>query len=197
VGLSAIRAAAAGHALVEDDLAIKVVFGLDNAAKEHPAVHAGTGAQALKPAELRLYSLVVILGWVRIVRYSHGVNLPVRLAGSRGVASPAGPFPFQQPHGNTSTTVIQWFYSVFSKVFQQQSRGKEVTMVTRIMEIDGAKLRRLRTRRLWLIGDLAEKSGVHRNLISDYELGKSGAHPDTIRKLADALDVEPVELLKD
>ncbi len=70
-------------------------------------------------------------------------------------------------------------------------------MVTRIMEIDGAKLRRLRTRRLWLIGDLGEKSGVHRNLISDYELGKSGAHPDTIRKLADALGVEPVELLKD
>ena len=70
-------------------------------------------------------------------------------------------------------------------------------MVTRLMEIDGAKLRRIRTRRLWLIGDLAEKSGVHRNLISDYELGESGAHPDTIRKLADDLGVEPVELLKD
>jgi ribosome-binding protein aMBF1 (putative translation factor) len=127
------------------------------------------------------------------------VNLLVRLAGLREILGglSAEPFPFQQPHSNTSTTVIQWFYSVFSKVFQQQSRGKEVTMVTRIMEIDGAKLRRLRTRRLWLIGDLAEKSGVHRNLISDYELGKSGAHPDTIRKLADALDVEPVELLKD
>jgi hypothetical protein len=40
-GLSAIRAAAARHALVVDDLAIKVVLGLDNAAKEHPAVHAG------------------------------------------------------------------------------------------------------------------------------------------------------------
>ena len=70
-------------------------------------------------------------------------------------------------------------------------------MSTRIMEIDGAKLRRLRTRRLWLIGDLAEHSGVHRNLISDYELGKSGAHPDTIRKLAAALDIDPVKLLKD
>jgi ribosome-binding protein aMBF1 (putative translation factor) len=93
--------------------------------------------------------------------------------------------------------VIQWFYSVFSEVFQQQSKGKEVTMVTRIMEIDGAKLRRLRTRRLWLISDLAEKSGVHRNLISDYELGKSGAHPDTIRKLAAALEVDPRELLAD
>jgi transcriptional regulator with XRE-family HTH domain len=65
------------------------------------------------------------------------------------------------------------------------------------MRIDGEKLRRLRERRLWLIGDLAEKSGVHRNLISAYELGKSGAHPDTIRKLANALDVDPTELLGD
>jgi hypothetical protein len=90
---SFFRAAAARHALVLDDLAIKVVLRLDNAAKEHPAVHAGTGAQALKAAELRLYSVVVILGWVRVVRYSHGVNLLSRLAGLRGVRPPAGPFP--------------------------------------------------------------------------------------------------------
>jgi hypothetical protein len=44
VGLSANCAAAARHALVLDDLAIKVVLGLDNAAKEHPAVQAGVGA---------------------------------------------------------------------------------------------------------------------------------------------------------
>ena len=64
-----------------------------------------------------------------------------------------------------------------------------------LVRIDGEKLRRLRERRLWLIGDLAEKSGVHRNLISTYEHGKSGAHPDTIRKLAKALGVDPTELL--
>jgi transcriptional regulator with XRE-family HTH domain len=64
------------------------------------------------------------------------------------------------------------------------------------VRIDGEKLRRLRERRLWLIGDLAEKSGVHRNLISTYENGKSGAHPDTIRKLARALEVEPQELVQ-
>jgi transcriptional regulator with XRE-family HTH domain len=65
------------------------------------------------------------------------------------------------------------------------------------MQIDGEKLRRLRLRRLWLIGDLADASGVHRNQISTYELGKAGAHPDTIRKLAKALDVDPRELLPD
>ena len=64
-----------------------------------------------------------------------------------------------------------------------------------LMRIDGEKLRKLRESRLWLIGDLAEKSGVHRNLISTYENGKSGAHPDTIRKLAKALGVEPTELI--
>jgi hypothetical protein len=53
VGLSAIRAAAARHALVLDDLAIKVVLGLNNAAKEHPAVYAGVG-------EIMIFS-----GWVR------------------------------------------------------------------------------------------------------------------------------------
>jgi transcriptional regulator with XRE-family HTH domain len=65
------------------------------------------------------------------------------------------------------------------------------------MQIDGEKLRRLRLRRLWLVGDLADASGVHRNQISTYELGKAGAHPDTIRKLAEALDVDPRELLPD
>jgi transcriptional regulator with XRE-family HTH domain len=64
-----------------------------------------------------------------------------------------------------------------------------------LMRIDGEKLRRLRERRLWLIGDLAGKSGVHRNLISTYEHGKSGAHPDTIRKIANALGVDPSELI--
>jgi hypothetical protein len=42
--LASLRAAAAGHALVLDDLAIKVVLGLDNAAKEHTAVQAGAHA---------------------------------------------------------------------------------------------------------------------------------------------------------
>jgi transcriptional regulator with XRE-family HTH domain len=70
-------------------------------------------------------------------------------------------------------------------------------MLVQMMKVDGEKLRRLRTRKLWMIADLAETSGVHRNRISDYENGKSGAHPDTIRKLAKALDVDPVELLAD
>lgn len=64
------------------------------------------------------------------------------------------------------------------------------------VEVDGEKLKRLRSRRLWLIGDLAEESGVHRNVISKLENGRGGAYPETIRKLAKALGVEPEELVK-
>lgn len=70
-------------------------------------------------------------------------------------------------------------------------------MVLRTMRVDGEKIRRLRERRLWLIGDLADASGVHRTQVSNYEHERSGAHPDTIRKLAEALGVEPTELLKE
>jgi transcriptional regulator with XRE-family HTH domain len=46
-------------------------------------------------------------------------------------------------------------------------------------------------------GGLADRSGVHRNQISEYERGVSGAHPETIRKIARALGVDPSELLPD
>src|SRR5215203_6589143 len=86
LGLSAIRAAAARHALVLDDLAIKVVLGLDNAAKEHPAVHAGVGA--LEAGVVHLYGVVVILGgWVR--------GWCARLCGVHW-----GPFPLGQVPGS-------------------------------------------------------------------------------------------------
>ncbi len=63
-----------------------------------------------------------------------------------------------------------------------------------LMEVDGQKLRKLRTQRVWLIGDLARESGVHRNVVSKLENGRGGAYPETIRKLARALDIDPSEL---
>ena len=66
-----------------------------------------------------------------------------------------------------------------------------------LVKVDGQKIQRLRSRRLWLIGDLADKSGVHRNTISKLENDRGGAYPETIRKLAEALNVEPTELLED
>jgi transcriptional regulator with XRE-family HTH domain len=66
-----------------------------------------------------------------------------------------------------------------------------------LVEVDGQKLQKIRRRRLWLIGDLADKSGVHRNTISKLENGKGGAYPETIRRLADALGVDPTELIRE
>jgi len=75
--------------------------------------------------------------------------------------------------------------------------ARERTMSTQtLMEVDGQKLRKLRTQRVWLIGDLARESGVHRNVVSKLENGKGGAYPETIRKLARALDVDPSELIR-
>jgi transcriptional regulator with XRE-family HTH domain len=74
---------------------------------------------------------------------------------------------------------------------------KERAMSTQVLvEVDGQKIRRLRKQRVWLIGDLAKESGVHRNIISKLENDNGGAYPETIRKLAEALGVEPRELVK-
>jgi transcriptional regulator with XRE-family HTH domain len=64
------------------------------------------------------------------------------------------------------------------------------------MEVDMAKLRELRRRRVLTLEELAQKAGVGRNTIWRLEHGVMGAQPRTIRKLAKALDVEPEELVK-
>ena len=63
------------------------------------------------------------------------------------------------------------------------------------MEVDVARLRELRRRRVLTLEELAEKAGVGRNTIWRLEHGVMGAQPRTIRKLAKALDVEPEELV--
>jgi transcriptional regulator with XRE-family HTH domain len=64
------------------------------------------------------------------------------------------------------------------------------------MEVDVAKLRELRRRRVLTLEELAQKAGVGRNTIWRLEHGVMGAQPRTIRKLAKALDVEPEELVR-
>jgi transcriptional regulator with XRE-family HTH domain len=64
------------------------------------------------------------------------------------------------------------------------------------MEVDMARLRELRRRRVLTLEELAEKAGVGRNTVWRLEHGVMGAQPRTIRKLAKALDVEPEELVK-
>ena len=64
------------------------------------------------------------------------------------------------------------------------------------MEVDVARLRELRRRRVLTLEELAERAGVGRNTIWRLEHGVMGAQPRTIRKLAKALNIEPEELVK-
>ena len=63
-------------------------------------------------------------------------------------------------------------------------------------EVDGQRLRELRVQRALSLRALGEKSGVSFATINNLENGNRPARLVTIRKLAEALDVEPKELMK-
>ncbi len=69
-------------------------------------------------------------------------------------------------------------------------------MDNRFIEIDGAKLRRLRRQKALSQQDVERMTGVAQATLSDLEGGKRGARASTLRKLAEALGVEPKELMK-
>jgi transcriptional regulator with XRE-family HTH domain len=69
-------------------------------------------------------------------------------------------------------------------------------MNDRFTEVDGARLRRIRRERALSQRDLTRMTGIAFDTISRLETGKQRAQPRTIRKLADALGVEPKELMK-
>jgi transcriptional regulator with XRE-family HTH domain len=58
-------------------------------------------------------------------------------------------------------------------------------------------LKDLRRRRGWSQKDLAEESGVGQDTISGIESGRHEPRPSTLRKLADALGVEVVDLFRE
>ena len=57
------------------------------------------------------------------------------------------------------------------------------------------RLRELRERAALSQEDLAKKAGVARATIADLEANKRPARPSTRRKLAEALGVDPAELM--
>ena len=59
------------------------------------------------------------------------------------------------------------------------------------------RLKELRRERVLSLRELEQRSGVSYNTIWRLEDGRQGAHPRTVRKLADALGVQPSELLKE
>jgi transcriptional regulator with XRE-family HTH domain len=65
------------------------------------------------------------------------------------------------------------------------------------MQVDGARLRETRREQALSQRDLHRMTGIAHDSISQLETGKRRAQPKTIRKLADALGVEPKELMKE
>ncbi len=64
------------------------------------------------------------------------------------------------------------------------------------VKIDGEKLQNLRLERFWSRDELADKSGIHRDHIGRLERGEGGnSRPPTVRHLAEALEVDPAELV--
>jgi transcriptional regulator with XRE-family HTH domain len=64
-------------------------------------------------------------------------------------------------------------------------------------EVNGQRLRQLRVQRALSLRALAQRSGVAFDTINKLELGHRPARLVTIRKLADALGVEPNELIQE
>jgi transcriptional regulator with XRE-family HTH domain len=62
--------------------------------------------------------------------------------------------------------------------------------------INATRLRELRLERALTLRALGEISGVAYDTINKLELARRPAHASTVRKLADALGVEPKELMK-
>ncbi len=72
-----------------------------------------------------------------------------------------------------------------------------LVIMERFVEVDGAKLRELRRRMMLSLRELEQRSGVAFDNINKLENEKRRAQPRTLRKLADALGVEPRELMKE
>ena len=65
------------------------------------------------------------------------------------------------------------------------------------MEVNVERLKELRRERVLSLRELEEVSGVSYNTIWRLEDGRKGAHPKTVRKLAEALRVQPSEPIRE
>ena len=70
-------------------------------------------------------------------------------------------------------------------------------MNSRFIQVDGAKLRKLRRERAFSQQDIERVTGISQATLSDLEQGKRGARTSTLRKLAEVLEVAPKDLMKE
>jgi transcriptional regulator with XRE-family HTH domain len=75
-------------------------------------------------------------------------------------------------------------------------RVEKFALVQAVIYI-GERLRRLSESRALRQEDLAELAGVGKNMVNRIEKNRTEPHMTTIRKLADAIEVDPRELVED
>lgn len=68
--------------------------------------------------------------------------------------------------------------------------------MTNIKKQLGQKIKELRLRAGYSQEELASKANLHRTYMSDIERGERNVSVENIKKIADALGVDPSELLK-
>src|SRR5690554_2447338 len=81
---------------------------------------------------------------------------------------------------------------VKNRFYYQIGRGK---MNDDIRAVFGAKLKQIRTVKKISQEELAFRSGLHRTYISSVERGERNISIINIKKIADALNIEPQDLL--
>jgi HTH-type transcriptional regulator, competence development regulator len=88
-------------------------------------------------------------------------------------------------------TLILPYYQLVVNILlvYKQHMGKRIS-------VNGRRLQQLRVEQAFTLRTLGERSGISYDTINKLELGRRPAHASTIRKLADALGVEPRELMK-
>jgi len=79
------------------------------------------------------------------------------------------------------------------------AKDRNVCTILDVMpRISGDRLRKVRDKRLLSQRELAERAGLSPTTILKLESGRvDEPHPRTIRKLADALEVDPAELVRE
>jgi len=64
------------------------------------------------------------------------------------------------------------------------------------VDVNGGRLREIRRKQMLSLRELANVTGMSHDGIQKLEAGRRQAQPRTVRKLAEALGVEPEELVK-
>ncbi len=78
----------------------------------------------------------------------------------------------------------------------QCSQSSTFTMNTDIKQKLGARIKDLRIKQGFSQEELASKCHLHRTYISDIERGERNVSIENVERIANALDIDPSELLK-